>query len=150
MDQGTVNTINMLTASNIFVDTSAFVSLWDDKDPNHIKAIRIQSKLKELKVNVYVSSDIIGETLTVISRKLGKENAIDFLEKIQESNVQEIFIDEFLHKETRKFFRKIKSKNISFIDCSSVIVMKRSKVDVIFSFDEDFRSMGVKLLGDII
>ena len=107
MDQGTVNTINMLTASNIFVDTSAFVSLWDDKDPNHIKAIRIQSKLKELKVNVYVSSDIIGETLTVISRKLGKENAIDFLEKIQESNVQEIFIDEFLHKETRKFFRKI-------------------------------------------
>ena len=64
--------------------------------------------------------------------------------------IKEIFIDQAIHNETRKFFAKVKSKNISFIDCSSVIAMKRNKIKYIFSFDEDFRSMGVKLLGDAV
>lgn len=141
---------NMHTISKIFVDTSVFVSLWDDKDPNRIKAIKLQIKLEELGVDVYTSSDVIGETLTVISRKIGKKNSTEFIKKIVQSNVNIIFINEFLHKETIRFFKTVKSKNISFIDCSSVVAMKRKKIDVAFTFDKHFKKMGVKLLEDVV
>jgi len=134
--------------SKVFVDTSAFVSLWDDKDSNRIKAINLQVKLEKLGVEIYTSSDVIGETLTVISKKIGKKQAIEFADRIFKSGVCMIFIDRFLHLETIEFFKKIKSKNISYTDCSSIIAMKNNKIQTAFSFDEHFKNMGVKLLGD--
>jgi len=136
--------------SKIFIDTSAFVSLWDDKDPNRIKAINLQVELEKANADIYTSSDIIGETLTVLSKKIGKSEAIKFYQKIKESGIKEIFIDELLHKKTREFFTTVKSKNISFIDCSSVIAMKANKIEVAFTFDKDFKKMGVKLLEDVV
>jgi len=150
MVRAILNMISMPTISDIFVDTSAFVSLWDDLDSNHIKAIKLQVKLEKLKVNVFTSSDVIGETLTVISRKIGKKESTQFYENFKKSKVDEIFISESIHQETIKFFVRIKSKNISFIDCSSVIAMKRNKISVIFSFDQDFKKLGVKLLEDVV
>ena len=141
---------NTHTITDVFVDTSAFVSLWDDLDSNHIKAIKLQVKLEEINAHIHTSSDIIGESLTVIGRKIGKKESTEFYEMLKKSKVHEIFIDEATHKETRLFFKKVKPKNISFIDCSSVIAMKRNKIKYIFSFDEDFKKMGVELLSDAV
>jgi predicted nucleic acid-binding protein len=140
----------MRTIFKVFVDTSAFVSLWDDKDTNRIKAINLQIKLEKLDAEIYTSSDVIGETLTVISKKIGKKQAVEFAERIVNSGVQVIFIDKYLHLETIEFFKKIKSKNISYIDCSSIVAMKNNKIQIAFSFDEHFKNMGVKLLGDVL
>lgn len=140
---------NTHMTSKVFIDTNIFVALRDETDSTHAKAIHFYEVLKSDNTKFITSSDIIAESLTVISKKLGKRSAIDFLDGIG-AFAKEIFIDENLHKETRKFFRRIKSKNISFVDCSSVIAMKKNKLDTIFSFDEDFKKLGVKLLSDIV
>jgi predicted nucleic acid-binding protein len=139
----------MPTISKVFVDTNVFVALRDTSDSTHTKAVKYYELLKKDGCKFYTSSDIIAESLTVISKKISKKSALTFLDEI-EGVIKEIFIDEFLHKETRDFFKRVKSKNISFIDCSSVIAMRRAKIKVIFSFDEDFKKMGVKLLGDVV
>jgi len=135
--------------SKVFIDTNVFVALRDETDSTHIKAIHLYEALKSDNTKFMTSSDVIAESLTVISKKLGKKSAIDFLDGI-EVFAKEIFIDENLHRETRKFFRRIKSKNISFVDCSSVIAMKRNNIKYIFSFDEDFKKLGVKLLEEVV
>ena len=142
--------INMHMISKLFVDTNIFVSLNDETDATHEKALVLKEKIRGITDKLYTSSDIIGETLTVLSKKLGKEKVNEFYNNFSKLGIKEIFIDQAIHNETRKFFAKVKSKNISFIDCSSVIAMKRNKIKYIFSFDEDFRSMGVKLLGDAV
>jgi len=43
----------------------------------------------------------------------------------------------------------VSSKNISFIDCSSAVAMKRNKIKTIFSFDKDFKKLGVNLAADV-
>lgn len=134
--------------SEVFVDTNVFVTIRDNTDSTHKKALKISEYLSKNKIRWATSSDVIGETLTVISKKLGKEIAMDWYKDFKNSSIREIFIDDKIHNETRKFFAKIKSKNISFIDCSSVVAMKRNKIKYIFSFDEDFRGLSVKLLGD--
>jgi predicted nucleic acid-binding protein len=133
-----------------FVDTSVFVSLADGADSNHEKAVFLSEIIAKNNINLYTSSDVIGESLTVISRKLGKIDTGNFYKTYFCGAIKEIFIDQYFHRETRNFFFRVKSKNISFVDCSSVIAMKRNKIDVIFSFDTDFKSMGVKLLGDVV
>lgn len=139
----------MPTIFKVFVDTNAFVALRDTKDSTHKRAKRILDKLIQRKAWLYTSSDIVGETLTVVSRKLGKSHAREFAREA-EKMAEEIFISQEMHDEARKLFFKITSKNISFIDCSSAIAMKQSKIDVVFTFDKHFKSLGVKLIEDNI
>ena len=63
-----------------------------------------------------------------------------------DSDIDEVFIDNALHRKARQLFIKLKSKNISFIDCSSVIAMKTEKIKTAFSFDAHFKKLGVELL----
>jgi len=142
--------INMHTISKVFVDTNVFVAIRDASDSTHKKAIKISEYLDKNKAKWCTSSDIIGETLTVLSKKLGKAICVDWYKDFKNSSIEEIFVDEKLHKETRGFYKRIKSKNISFIDCSSVISMKRNNIKYIFSFDEDFRKLGIKLVEDVV
>lgn len=129
----------------VFIDTSAFVSLQDTNDPNRNKARNLALKLEELQATLYTSSDIIGETLTVISRKLGKKQASDFYKGYVKSGFREILIDIKLQQKSRIVFFKVKSKNISFIDCSSIVAMKNQNIETIFAFDQDFKKLGVSL-----
>lgn len=133
----------------MFVDTNVFVAIRDTNDSTHEKAVRLSQWLDDRGVKLFTSSDILGETLTVLSKKLGKAVCNDWYKDFQVSDVSEIFIDQYLHKEARDLFKRIKSKNISFIDCSSAVAMRRNKIKTIFSFDKDFRKLGVKLAADI-
>lgn len=139
----------MPTISKVFVDTNVFVAIRDTNDSTHEKAVRLSQRLDDRGVKLFTSSDILGETLTVLSKKLGKAVCNDWYRDFQISDVSEIFIDKFLHKESRDLFRRIKSKNISFIDCSSAVAMRRHKIKTIFSFDKDFKKLGVKLVADV-
>lgn len=139
----------MPTIFKVFVDTNVFVAIRDTRDSTHNQAVRLATKLSELKVKLVTSSDILGETLTVLSKKLGKEVCRDWYKDFQQNGPSEIFIDQYLHKEARDLFKRVKSKNISFIDCSSAVAMRRNKIKAIFSFDKDFRKLGVKLATDV-
>ena len=139
----------MHMTSKVFVDTNVYVALRNTKDTTHQKAIQILNYLIDKGVKIYTSSDVIGESLTVISKIMGKAEAKGFLSDVQTmSNI--IFVDEIAHKETQKYFFRVKSNKISFIDCSNVVIMKKYKIKYIFSFDEDFKKMGVELLGDAV
>ena len=122
----------------VFVDTNVFVALEDQNDSTHKKAVELSSLLNQnKKMKFYTSSEVIGETLTVISHKLGKEIARLFIKRYKNNKMIEFFFDESMYKDTKDLFLRNKSKNISFVDCSSVITMRRAKINVIFSFDDD-------------
>lgn len=139
----------MPTIFKVFVDTNAFVALRDTKDSTHKRAKRILDKLIQRKAWLYTSSDVIGETLTVVSRKLGKPHAREFAREV-EKMAEEIFISQEMHEKARKLFFKITSKNISFIDCSSAIAIGQAKIGAIFTFDKHFKSLGAKLIEDTL
>jgi predicted nucleic acid-binding protein len=142
--------INMRMISKVFVDTNVFVAIRDTTDTTHTRAIKILEYLRNHKVKWCTSSDVIGETLTVMSKKLGKAICVDWYKDFRNSRIEEIFVDENLHKEARSAFKQVKSKNTSFIDCSSMVAMKRNNIKYIFSFDEDFKKLGIKLVEDVV
>lgn len=141
-------TATLMGPNKVFIDTNIFVALKDKNDSTHQKAVTFLSVIEEKKISLVTSSDIIGETLTVMTMKLGRAHATDFLSGFVTSGIEEIFVDEDMHAQARKLFIKVASKNFSFIDCSSAVVMGREHISTIFTFDRDFKKFDITLFEE--
>lgn len=146
---------NMPTTSNtgkelIFFDTNAYVALSDQEDSTYHKAHRLMESLKHKNFIPITSSHIVSESLTVVSQKVGKGQALKFFDDLQNSETETIFVDPIIHNQALELFPKIKSKNVSFVDATSFVIMKNRGIKVAFTFDQHFKTQGFKLLGDVI
>ena len=129
----------------IFIDTSAFVGIHDSKDLHYEASQRIIRLLIDQEAQLVTSSYILAESYTVISQKAGKDKAISFKEDF-DPRIRVIRIDEALEESAWSIFKVIKSKNVSYIDCTSFAVMKNYNISQAFAFDEDFEKAGFELL----
>ncbi len=76
----------------IFVDTSAFLALVNEKDNNHVVAKQFLEEIKNGKIRVkkIITSDyIIDETLTRIRYSVGHKEAVEWGKDILASKVIE-------------------------------------------------------------
>lgn len=121
----------------IFIDASFYLSLLNSKDNNHKKALEIG---KEHSGKDQVTTQmVLGEVLTVGAQRFNKPLTIKFVEEIFKSSTRIVLEKPELIKKTFLIFQKIRSKNISWVDCYSFIVMKELKIEQALTFDRDFK-----------
>jgi len=136
-------------ANDVFLDTSFIVSLFNNKDSNHSKALLLQTTVLSEVEHRYISSFVYAEYATILSQRLGKEEFVKY-QKFFQAWVQELFIDAHLHGITKKYFETLKNKDISFVDASSILAMKKYKIKHIVTFGKHFgeleRKFGVKII----
>lgn len=130
----------------IFVDTSAFLALVNEKDANHAEAVHFLEQIKNdrIKVRKIITSDyIIDETLTRIRYSVGHQEAVEWGKDILASNVVErLEVGIEMFELAWKLFQTYEDKKLSFTDCTSFAIMKKKGIDKAFSFDEDFVRIG--------
>lgn len=130
-----------------FVDSNFFIALSKKDDSTHQKAQKVLNKSKNKSIALYTSYYVIDETVTVLSRRLSKKEAIEFLSSIKDKDFPIILtIDQVIREKTYKLFKKVKNKSISMIDCYSAILMKANKIKKCFTFDKHFRDLGFEIL----
>jgi len=134
---------------SILIDTNVFIARLDKNDTTHTQVIAISKKIPENSV-LYTTNQIISESLTVAAQKLGKNTAITLLRELLSGDVTIIHVDEHIFSKSLSLFKKIRSKNVSFADCTSFVVLKQYNIDAVFTFDQHFRQQGFKLLNDLI
>ncbi|MDD5617207.1 MAG: type II toxin-antitoxin system VapC family toxin [Candidatus Methanoperedens sp.] len=134
----------------IFVDTSAFLALANEKDNNHIAATQFLEKIKNGKIRIrkIITSDyIIDETLTRIRYSVGHKEAVEWGKDILASKViEKIDIEREIFGSAWQLFKTYDDKKLSFTDCTSFALMKKIGIEKVFSFDEDFKRTGFVLL----
>ncbi|MCZ7385861.1 MAG: PIN domain-containing protein [Candidatus Methanoperedens sp.] len=134
----------------LFVDTSAFLALVNEKDDNHLTATTFLEEIKNGKVKIkkIITSDyIIDETLTRIRYTVGHKEAVEWGQDIIASNVVEkVGVGRELFEPAWELFKTYNDKKLSFTDCTSFAIMKIRGIDKVFSFDDDFERVGFKLL----
>ncbi|MCZ7380008.1 MAG: PIN domain-containing protein [Candidatus Methanoperedens sp.] len=134
----------------LFVDTSAFLALVNEKDDNHLAATTFLEEIKNGKVKIkkIITSDyIIDETLTRIRYTVGHKEAVEWGQDIIASNVVEkVEMGRELFEPAWELFKTYDDKKLSFTDCTSFAIMKTRGIDKVFSFDDDFERVGFKLL----
>jgi uncharacterized protein len=122
--------------SSIFIDTSYLISFFHTRDSQHELALSIGQDL-DPRVHRFVITDYIFlETVTVLSQRAGKKIALKTGSYLKNSNnFWSALVDNDIREQAWNIFSEIEQKNISFVDCSSVAVMKSEGIKTILTFD---------------
>ena len=121
----------------IFVDTGALFAAANAKDKDHQKAKDFLTKLAEEKVILFVTNFIIAETYTLMLRKIGRDEAVEYVEKLRNTAEIERVSEEDENKAWQIILR-YQDKDFSYVDATSFAVMERLGIRDAFSFDEHF------------
>jgi predicted nucleic acid-binding protein len=128
-----------------FVDTSALYALADTSDANHTSAKEIFQKLLESNEELFTHNYIIVETTALLQHRLGFSVAEKFLHDISFFSI--IWIDEHSHRDAVTLFISLKKRAVSFVDCTSFVLMRQKDMNHAFAFDQDFLVQGFTFAG---
>jgi len=130
----------------IFVDTGAWLALYDKDDHNHRIAKDTFRKIRDEHLPLFTSDYIFDETVTLIRHRVSHSTARSFGNNILESRIVR-FVDVTREDRTKawEIFSKYKDVGFSFTDCTSFVIMKRLKLETVLGFDSHFKIMGFNL-----
>lgn len=137
--------------SKIFVDSDPFVALAKVDDINHQNAVGILKSLIEQSANFFTSSYVFSECITVISMRVGHDEAIKFIDAMQSKESKFVVerIDESIEIDAVRVFKEQESKNTSFVDCTNMALIRKLHADAIFSFDTVYKQNGILMVADL-
>lgn len=141
----------MNTSSIIFVDSDIFISILKKNDSNHQKAKNLYLRLEKLNVSFATSNYVFSEVITVISQKVSHKVSMEFIKEMRssESLYNIIRVTAEIEEMAIEIFKDQTSKNVSFVDCTNMALIRHDHLDAIFSFDEIYRKNGFKTAGSI-
>ncbi|MXY95513.1 MAG: type II toxin-antitoxin system VapC family toxin [Caldilineaceae bacterium SB0670_bin_27] len=133
-----------------FIDTGAWIALYDRKDQYHKDACSIFRELRRQRERLYTTDFVIDETVTRLRYDAGHLAAVEFLDAIEgaeeKNTVTVVAIDEGLFGQAKRLFRRYSSERLSFTDCTSFVVCQVYGISAAFAFDRHFPIMGISLL----
>ncbi|MDQ7837683.1 MAG: PIN domain-containing protein [Thermodesulfobacteriota bacterium] len=124
----------------VFVDTSAFYALIDAKDPAHRAA---KKYVVHCNYPMVTTEFIFAESLSLITKRLGKNVAIRFGEALRASRLIRMShsSEELIDKAWEEFV-KFSDKGFDLIDCISFVTMENLGINAALSFDKHFTQRG--------
>lgn len=133
----------MEVSEKVFVDSNFFIALFSKADSLHTRARAIATDIDSRAVQLVISNLIFLETVTVLSQRRGRAMAKEAgVYLLSAPNVEIIHIDPSLQHETWVLFQHAGHKDISFVDCSTAVVMRSESISHILTFDvKDFKAL---------
>ena len=125
----------------IFVDTSFWAAVQNDRDRRHPEAVALFRTHRDKAL--ITTNHVIGETWTFLRRRAGHRDAVSFLDGILgTSRLVREHVDAELEVEAFAWLRRHDERDYSFVDATSFTVMRRLGIEEAFAFDEDFSAAG--------
>ena len=138
--------ICMETSDRIFADSNFFIALFHAGDSLYSHAQHIAKTIDVHRIPLVISNFIFLETVTVLAQRRGTSVARQAgLYLLSSPNIELIHIDVSLQHETWELFQAAGNKNISFVDFSTIAVMRAESIQKILTFDQaDFKKLQKK------
>lgn len=131
----------------IFCDTSFFYACLDPNDTNHARAQALVTESASAGTTWCTTWDIISETVTLLRYRRHFRAALAFLNDVKPGLQMVPYGDRVRDDAERMFRTYAREHRLSFCDAISFVVVT-SLLDHIpcFTFDEDFRRLGLTVL----
>ena len=140
-----------LTKQSILVDSSAVIAGFSESDALRFQATPVRQKLLSGRFKLFIPFEVIIETLTRIKQKGSAAEAIQLYEILFKFQANKKIT--ILWPSSKTFglaieiFRKNPTpKTFSFTDANILAQMKIKNIATLFTFDRDFKNLGVKTI----
>lgn len=132
------------------VDANVLISLFDLDDACHLKAIEIIEIIKRNGAFLVINNVTLYEILTVLARNGYKQEVKAFYQLLWQNNgLQLVYCDKNLEEKAFFYFNKVRSKNISFFDCTIFATADMHQIKNIISFDKHLKCVkGFNIIND--
>jgi uncharacterized protein len=133
----------------VFVDSSAWYAMVDADDPNHSLALRRFRRITESRRPMTSTNHVIGETYTLLRKRLGFPLAHAFLQHTRtDPLVQRTFVAEAWEGEAERLLAQYDDQAFSYVDATSFVTMRRLGIQEALTFDKDFLVAGFIPISD--
>lgn len=136
-----------MAVSEVFIDSSGFLALWDASDRFHPSAVQLQSELARKRRRFVTTEYVLNETVTLLLVRHSHSAAADFIDTVERTGllqVEWIGPDRFFL--AASLFKRHNDKMWSFTDCTSFVVMRELKIRDAFTTDHHFEQAGYRVL----
>ena len=137
----------MSQARPLFIDTNAFVALYDEDDDHYEAANAVMDGIERGDLpygHVFTSRFVLSETATTLLYGAGHREAVTALTNIRDSPpVNVLEVPEPLFDRTAEQFAAYDDQEISFIDQMNAVLSTDLGIDHIFAFEDDFATLGM-------
>ena len=138
----------MMVKNKIFIDTSAFISLGDKDDRDHINISSLFNKITKQGADLITTGYIYAETINLIKRKKNSYFAIKIGDLIRASEIVEVYSPGNADKELAwNIFKKYSDQDFSYTDCFSFAVIQNLRIEQALTLDKDFEIFGIKIIS---
>lgn len=127
-------------ADYILVDTDVWVGFILADDPHHAAASKLLSQIRKQRGQLVITTDVVAETITVLSHKSGQGAARSFLRLVDDPDLIRIPTKEKFFIKALGLFAEQDKKGTSYVDCMNVVVMAELEFDKILSFDKVYHN----------
>ncbi len=129
----------------LFVDTSAFVALFDESDANHDAANAVLAGIRDSGLPygpVFTSRYVLSETATTLLVGVGHRAAVEALGTVRASSTFNVLgVGAEVFDRTASRFEQYDDQVISFVDHTNAVLCEEYDVEHIFAFDGDFATL---------
>ena len=129
----------------ILLDTSACYALANARDPRHREAVAVLDALQSAGERLVVHSYVVLEAAALLQSRSGHDTAARFLHDV--AGYETVWVDADTHREGLALFTRLKSRDLSLVDCVSFTVMRKRGLTTAFAFDRHFVQQGFRLAG---
>ena len=126
----------------LFIDTSAFYSLLDREDINHLAARTIWRRAVSDGTDLITSNYVLIETTALLQHRLGIAAVRDFDEGIA-GVIEVLWIDKSLHEGSLAALLVANRRRLSLVDCTSFALCRKWGIERAFAFDPHFEEQGL-------
>jgi len=130
--------------SIIFIDSTAWLAILDENNINYKLAREFYEKLLDQNSKLVTNSSVIDETLSALKMNFGNDFAQKFLEIVDESvltiNLKVDWISRRIRRNALNTFLKSSTADLQLRHYYINESIKRKKVDIVFSYDQDLKS----------
>lgn len=141
--------INTRGANRWFIvigDSDGLIAVLHEEDKNHTRAKQSVAKLLGNDAQTIFPLTTIVETITTLKRKLNKPNlAAKVVGQITSGKLAIENVDTHMLSDALKVFDPKKSKQNTLFDAIVVATAKKLNTNIIFSFDDWYEKLGLKL-----
>lgn len=131
----------------LFIDTNAFVALFDEDDEHYDRANAVMDAIQDGDLAygpLFTSRYVLSETATVLLYGVGHREAVDALTTIRESaTINLLEVTDPIFEATAEQFAEYDDQQISFIDHLNSVLSAEFDIQHIFAFEADFQTLGL-------